>query len=440
MIDLCHYAVSVGEKFGVDEIEAFWVKNVTTSIRAQLGEINEASMVRNEGIRIRAIRDKALGSVFTYGIDKEGVRTAVEKALHAAQASKKDKNWDSLPSAGTYPQVSIWNSSLEEVSSESLMEPIIHLLQLLPEDIAVHLAFNRVELSRRACVNSNGIEHADKGALGLFGMMVVGKVEDGVTPGFEEFSYLREYNPDPQKTAESLIENVNLFRKPEAASAGKSFIIFSPEALESLLFYTLFKALSGENVAREKSLLGSRGGEKVASSQLTLHDNGIIPQGTRSGEMDDEGVPCQNTLLIEDGILQGFIWNDYWAKRMNVFSTGNGYYNDQADEMTLEQSTMVIREGDYTRAELFDIKDGYYVLGLQGAHGSNPESGDFSVACAPALRIRNGEISGGVTGMMLPDNIFSILKKIDAIGSERKVCTHTIMPHVRFTDVNVATK
>jgi PmbA protein len=440
MIDLCHYAVSVGEKISVDEIEAFWAKNVTTSIRAQLGEINEASMVRNEGIRIRAIKDKALGSVFTYRIDRDGVRTAVEKALHAAQASKKDENWDSLPSSGTYPQVSIWDLGLEEVSSESLMEPIIQILQLLPEDIAVHLALNEVELSQRACVNSNGIEHADRGALEMFGMMVVGKVEDGVTPGFQEFSYLRKYSPDPQKTAESLVENVNLFRKPETASAGKSFIIFSPEALESLLFYTLFKALSGENVARGKSLLGSREGERIASSQLTLHDNGIISQGTSSGEMDDEGVPCQNTLLIEDGILQGFIWNDYWAKRMNVSSTGNAYYNDRADEMALEQSTMVITAGDYTKEELFDIKDGYYVLGLQGAHGSNPESGDFSVVCAPALRVRNGEISGGVTGMMLSDNIFSLLNRIDAIGSEQKVYTRTILPHVRFTDVNVATK
>ncbi|KYK33942.1 MAG: hypothetical protein AYK19_12635 [Theionarchaea archaeon DG-70-1] len=439
-MDVCSHAVRVGEKSGADEVEAVWVKDVTTTVEAELGQISKASKVWREGLRIRVIRDEALGSFFTYQMDKNAVKTAVEKALAAAKASKKDEHWDSLPHPGKYSPVDVWDSTMEEMDPRELTEPVCEMIQSLPDDIAVHAALNRITLLQRACVNSNGIEHEDKGTRGRCGMRAVGKLESGVTPVFNEHQFLRTYNPDPQKIVESITTKVNLFRHSDTASSGKFQVILSPRTLEILLYFTLFKAVSGENTARGKSLLAGKEGEKVACSQFTLHDNGIVKEGFESREMDDEGVPCQDTPLIKNGVLQGFIWNDYWAKRMGVASTGNAYYDDQNNEMSIQQTTMVVNPGDYTKEELFNVKDGYYILGLQGAHGSNPESGDFSVVCAPAYRIRNGEISGGCVGMMLSDNIFSLLQKIDAVGREPEVVDVAVLPHVRFRDVNVAAR
>jgi PmbA protein len=440
MIDLCEYAVSVGEKAGADEIEAVWMKNVSTSVKAQLGEPNAASKRRNEGMRIRVIEGRALSSVFTYRMDKDNIGRAVQKAIAAARASRKDENWDSLPHPKKYPHIDVWDPRIEEMSSEDLVEPVIEMLHLLPDDISAYLALNEIELLQRACVNTHGIEHMDRGTLEAFGMVVVGKLEDGVTPAFDEISYLRKYNPNPEEIAEPLVRKVNLFRKTETSSSGKSQIILSPQALEILFRFTLFKALSGENVARGKTLLAGKEGEEICSSAFTLHDSGVILEGSGSKEMDDEGVPCQDTPLIENGKLQGFIWNDYWAKRMDVSSTGNAHYDDRTDEISIRENCMVIAPGDFKGNELFDIKDGYYVLGLQGAHGSNPESGDFSVVCTPAFRIRNGEISGGVVGMMLSDNVFSLLENVDAVASESEVCETAILPHIRFKDVNMVAK
>ncbi len=439
-MDLCSHAVKTGEKIGADEIEAVWVKEAASTIEAELGEISKASTIVNEAMKIRVIKDKALGLVLTYRLDRNGIESAVEKALAAASASKKDEKWDSLPAPGAYPHVEAWDPYMKDVDSEELMRPVIESLQLVPKDIAVHVVGNQTVLLEKCCANSSGIEHKDRGTVGLFGIAAVGKVDGGVTPAFQEVSFCRKYSPDPQRITESLVDRIYLFKKTEPASSGKFSIVLSPQALESLLRHTLFKALSGENVARGKTLLAGRTGEKIASSQLTLHDNGIIPEGIASQEMDDEGAPCQDTPLIEEGVLQGFIWNDYWAKRMGCTSTGNAHYNARDDEMVIQHTTMVITPGDLTEEELFDIKDGYYVLDLQGAHGSNPESGDFSVVCTPAYRIRNGEITGGVGGMMLSDNVFSLIQKIDAVGSESEVLEHTIFPPVRFSDVNVAAK
>jgi PmbA protein len=439
MIDLCEYAVTIGEKAGADEIEALWVKNVSTMVEAELSELSKVTLTVEENMRIRVIKDKALASILTYRLDKNSVKNAVEKTVAAARASKKDEHWDSLPSAEMYPEVHVWDPGMEDLSSEDMIKPVMEMLEVVPQDVLVPGAGNQVILLKRACVNSNGITHEDRGTIGLSGMAMVGILEDSVTPGFEEITFMRKYNPDPQKTVESLVKRINLFKKKkETASPGESQVIFSPEALEALFRYTLFKAVSGENVARGKSLLAGKEGEKVASSEFTLHDNGITPEGIYSREMDDEGVPHQDTILIEEGVLQGFIWNDYWAKRTGCASTGNAFYDDQIDEMALRQTTTVIAPGEYDEEELLAMKDGYYVLGLQGAHGSNPESGDFSVVCTPAYRIRNGEITGGVTGMMVSGNVYSLLHKVDAIGHDMKANEISILPSIRFNDVNVA--
>jgi PmbA protein len=440
MIELCQYAVSVGDRQGADEVEAIWVKEISTTVEAELGEISKASMIKNEAMRIRVTKEKALGSLYTYRMGKDDIEKAVERALAAARASKQDVKWDSLPSPRTYSRVDVWDKTVENLGSEDLTAPIIEMLQLLPGDILPYLVGSEIILQEKACANSNGIAHADRGTMSFTGLVGVGKLEEGVTPAFNEVVFSRKYDIDPQKIAEALTEKINLFKKMDTASSGKSLIVFSPSALEVLLRFTLFKALSGENVMREKSLLAGKQGETVASPTFTLHDNGITQKGFAAAEMDDEGVPCQDTPLIENGVLQGFIWNDYWAKRSGGQSTGNAHYNTRNDEMVIQQSAMIMSPGDYSYEELMDVEDGYYVLDVQGAHSSNPESGDFFVTCSPGYRIRNGEIAGGVTGMMISDNVFSLIQNVDAVGSSPQVLEHSILPLIRFAGVNVASK
>lgn len=440
MIDSCHYAVSVGEKTGADEVEAVWTKKVSTAVKAEMGEISTTLLTESEGIRVRVVKNEALGSAFTYRMDKDSIQEAVDRALAAASATGKDEQWDSLPSQGKYPRVDVWDSKMEDVEPADLAAPVLEILQALPEDIAVRMAAHEAILQQRACVNSNGVEHHDRGTQENFALYSVGTLREGVTPSFYEASFSRVYNPDPTALVDQITHKIDLFKNRETATSGRFQVVLSPLVLLQLFYYTLFKALSGDNAIREKSLLAGRRGENVASSTFTLHDNGIIREGVSSMEMDDEGVPCQDTPLIEKGILQGFIWNDYWAKRTGVTSTGNAHYNDRMGEMSILQSNMVVTPGRVTTEQLFDIKDGYYVVGLQGAHGSNPESGDFSVVCIPAYRIRNGAIAGGVTGVMLSDNVFSLLQKIDAVGRSTEVREFAILPHIRFRDVNVAAK
>jgi PmbA protein len=437
MIDVCEYAVKAGEKQGADEIEAVWVRETSTAVEAELSQISKTLSVTNEALRIRVIADKALSSIVTYRLDEESIKKAVTHVLSAARASKKDEQWISLPSPGDYPHVDAWDPCMQSVSSDDLTDPVMALIESLPQHIEVHLAANEAYSTERAHANSQGISHLDRGTVHAFGMAVVGKSGGQVTPTFSELKYGRRYDPHPEQVSETVINLVNSFTPLATASSGRSRVIFSPDALSILFTRTLFKTLSGEYAARGRSQLAGKEGEIVAHEQFSLHDTGIIETGTSSREMDDEGTPCQDTALIVGGVLKGFIWNDYWAKRAGKTSTGNAFYNDRTDEMFIRQTNMAISPGDCSREELLDIKDGYLVLDIHGAHSSNPESGDFSIVCSPAYRIENGEISGGVTGMMLSDNVFSLIKNIDLIGKDTEIDESTILPYIRFNDVMV---
>jgi PmbA protein len=440
MVDVCRCAVSVGETCGADEVEAVWTRNITTTVEAECGQISSASKIWNEGLRIRVVTNAALGSVVTYRMDRGSIERAVQAALHAARVSRRDEHWDVLPGPKEYPSLDLWDQSMVDMSSEDLIDPLDEIVQVLSDDIMVTFAGNQVTLKERVCVNSNGIDHEDRGTLSRYGVLAVGTLNEGVTPGFQKVQYLRKGCPDPQRIADSITRDVTLFKHRESASSGRFAVILSPRALQELFYFTLCKALSGENVARKKSFLTGREGEALASPVFTLHDNGIIETGVNSCEMDDEGVPCQDTAVIEEGVLQGFIWNDYWAKRMGCSSTGNANYDEKSNEMLIQPTTMVGSPGVYTREELFDVKDGYYIQDVQGAHGSNPETGDFSVLCSPAYRIRKGELSGGCTGLMAADNIFSLLGNIDAVGCQQEVNEASILPSIRFRNVHLVSR
>jgi PmbA protein len=438
MIEICEYAVHAGKKGGADEVEAVWSRDTVTTVEAEMGEISAASRACTEGIRIRVIKDRSVGSVYTYRMEEKSVDNAVRKAVGVAQVSPEDPHWNSLPSPGNYNQLYLWDPRIVKASPEDLMNPVAELFQSIPDGVRVHSVGSETVVKERYCVNTHGVAHHDKGTLQRYGIVAVGKMQEEITPAFREMVLSRTLDVRIQEKVEMLWEKIRLFRDSESASSGIYPVVFSPRALQEILYYTLFRAVSGENVANGKSLLKGAEGKRVADSVFSLHDNGIISRGINSREMDDEGVPCQDTSVIEEGILQGFIWNDYWAKRTGHISTGNAHYETRTSALAVQPTNMVITPGDCSERELLEIQDGYYILDIQGAHASNPESGDFSVLCNPAYRIRNGEITGGCTGMMISDNVFSLIKKIDAVGRETTAVNVGIFPSIRFREVNVA--
>ena len=214
-------------------------------------------------------------------------------------------------------------------------------------------------------------------------------------------------------------------------------MVFHPWAYSQILGYTLIQSVKGDNVARGKSKLDGKIGELIASEDLTLIDDGTDPRGMNSSISDDEGVPRQKTSIIENGTLKSFLWDTYWANKKGENSTGNAKRSMRQGLVEIAPSNIVVESGRRGIDEILsEIDHGYLIRNVQGAHSSNPESGDFSVVGNPAVLIENGEPKGAVHGLMVSGNVFDLLKKFVEASRDIHVLQSLIGPELVFEDVN----
>jgi PmbA protein len=169
-------------------------------------------------------------------------------------------------------------------------------------------------------------------------------------------------------------------------------------------------------VQKSKSMLAGKLGQIVASPVVNLVDDGLNPDGIPF-PFDGEGVPSSRNIVIENGILKGFLYDTYTAAKDGVKSTGNA---QRASFRALPGvgTTNFILSGTNEPEELIgDIEQGLYITDVMGMHTANPVSGDFSVGAA-GIMIEGGRLTFPVRGITIAGNLGQLLKDIDAVGND----------------------
>jgi PmbA protein len=197
----------------------------------------------------------------------------------------------------------------------------------------------------------------------------------------------------------------------------------------------------GDNVARGKSMIADKIGDEVASEIFTLVDDGLYPTGANTTLADDEGVPRQRTPIIENGVLQSFLWDTYWANKMDLKSTGNAKRNMRQGLVEISPTTLVVEPGTREVEDIIsEMEHTFYIQNVQGAHSSNPESGDFSVVANPAILIKDGKMVGGINGLMISGNIFDLLKNVVEVAKTPIPMLSWIGPEIVVDNIDVVAK
>ena len=170
---------------------------------------------------------------------------------------------------------------------------------------------------------------------------------------------------------------------------------------------------------------------------MTVSSQQVYAQVT----FDGEGVPHQKTSVIEKGVLKNFLYDNYSAQKDGVESTGNASRAGYLSTPGVDTSNFRILPQNITSEQMIkEVGDGLIVYYLQGAHSSNPVSGEFSVVATPCWRIKNGEITHSCQGVMLAGNIFELLKNITAVGGNERQMGTLIAPWVMAENVRVIGK
>ena len=200
-------------------------------------------------------------------------------------------------------------------------------------------------------------------------------------------------------------------------------------------------AIKADSVQRNQSPFKGKIGEQVASENLTIYDDGLFPTGLRTAVFDGEGVPHQKTPVIEKGVLKNYLYDNYSAKKEGKESTGNasraGYLSTPGIDTT---NFHIIPQNKTSEQMLSEVGDGLIIYYLQGAHSSNPVSGEFSVVATPAWKIKDGAIDHPCKGVMLAGNIFELLKNITVVGGNERQMGSMIAPWVIAENMRVIGK
>jgi PmbA protein len=441
--------IAFGSKY-VNQIEVYIQDSYEIGCIINLGEMNKATKSQDAGASVRCILDHRLGCAFTNQLSFETLKKTVNHAISAAKASTPDQTLVDFPEKVQYkPTKDTWDGAIPEKDPSvfvDLTTQIASEVSKRDSSIIIGEAGTGVFFGWTAYSNSNGISIADRGTGVYAYSALVAPTPTGVTPPATAVDVNRRFKMDIDYVVNSAVNDVILAKNSVKGKTEPSTVIFAEAALANILSFAFVPALRGENVVREKSRLINRIGDSIASKALSFIDNGRYPGGFFTSVFDGEGIPRQETKIIDNGKLQTYLWDNYWGQRSNEASTGNATRNLRTGVITSQLTNVIIPPGNPSFKDLISaINSGYVVKGVHGAHSSNRETGDFSVVGNPTYRIENGEIMGAVHGLMLAGNAFELIQKVDRIASDvRSYFIHGggvfVAPSIQFKDVPVIAK
>lgn len=246
------------------------------------------------------------------------------------------------------------------------------------------------------------------------GEMQEGFYGPGASMGFEFFDKIdvREIGKEASRIAKTMI-------LADYSPSGVMPVVIHNEFGGVLFHEACGHSLEGTFVAKGNSVFSGKLGERIASPLVTAIDDGSIPNGWGSSNVDDEGTPTQRNILIENGILKSYLVDKLNGKRMGMKSTGSGRRQSYKYPPTSRMNNTFIANGNSTFEEIIaNTEKGLFARKLGGG-SVNPATGDFNFAVMEGYLIENGKITKPVRGATLIGTGAKVLENIDMVGNNQ---------------------
>ena len=420
-----------------EEAEVFIVSSEETPVQFEANRLKHIQSKQSSSIALRIIKNGKIGYATTTGTGNS--QDLVEMATETAQFGMTAKF--EFPSAKSYPQIDIFDSDIESVTTEEMVklgEGMIDTIRKHTPELLCEAAVTR-GVSTIRIINSRGGEAEYKRSffnLGVEGQLIRGTDMLFVGDSQSSCHPILEYSP----VTDEVIKQLD-YAKNQASAPTKSLpVVFTPEGVANSLISPLIAAFNGKTVLEGASPITKKLGQPVFNENFSLYDDPTIDYRPGSRPCDDECVVSQRTPLIEHGIVTSFLYDLQTAALAGTQSTGNGRRSGGLP--TPSPSAFVITPGNTTFDEMVsDIKEGLVVEYLMGATQGNVLGGDFSGNVLLGYKVENGKIVGRVKDTMVSGNIYSLLMEIAAIGNETKWLGGFLnTPPIYLPSVSVASK
>ncbi len=413
--------VSLSKK-GLDAYEVFSTSSRGLTIEVKDGEIDVFVAADNAGLSLRALKDQRLGFAFCTDLSPGIVPDLVERVVQGAGSVDADPYVGfPTPPTGALPEIDQFDHSLEKIPMQEKIDRARGL------EAAARSSDARIKKVRKAAyvettgtvsiVNNTGLKLSYQKTLVSGNVLVVAEegqeAEIGWDYGFSPFFEHLDMDSIGATAARRAVQMLGA----RPVKSMQSPAIFPPRAACDVLS-VLSASFMADNVQKGKSILVDRVGECLFSPHVTVVDDGLYAGGMASSPFDDEGNLSEQTALVSDGIVKGFVYDQYCANKEGRRPTGNAGRHGIKSPPAVQPTNFYIKKGSVEPDDLLSsMQQGLFIEDIMGLHTADPISGDFSVGAA-GLWIEGGKTVFPVKGIAISGNLIELFGDIDGVGAD----------------------
>jgi PmbA protein len=406
-----------------EQVEAFVARGTETEVQVFGGDVESLSSAESAGIGVRVVAGHRQGFAYAGSLDPDVLGETLEEARDNAGFATEDPYLGLAEPDGVVPaELDLWRDDLAGFPAD---EKVARALELERAVRAGDPRIRQVESAEwgdagveSAVATSTGIQAtARRTACYLSAYAVAGQGAETQTGG----GYSVGRGPgelDLDKAARDAVERATRLLGAVKPKSGHLTVVFEPRITATLLGI-LSGTLDGESVLKGRSLFADRVGEQVSVAGFSLVDDPTDPEAYSAAPYDAEGLATRRNLLIDGGMLKGFLYNTYAARRAGTRSTASAVRAGFKSAPGTGARAVSLVPGDRSPEQILRlVGDGLLVQSISGVHsGVNPVSGDFSVG-AEGVLIKGGELAGPVREFTIASTIQRMLSGVVAIGND----------------------
>lgn len=433
MMALADTLVKLGAKKGADEIEVTIDEGSQFRASVRDGEVETLTEAGSKELGLRVFVDGRAATASSSDFSTETLDRLVTNAVARARLGGKD------PFAGL--------PALEKITVEvdklEIFDPAI--LELRPEEKiayatrteAIGLAQYGVQKSLGASfvsssgattlANSRGFRGSYRSTLAYAAVgFQAGSGDNLFQDSWFEGGRNRASLPEPELLAKTAANRVTRLVGARKVETQKVPVVLEPPVTSSLLLRFLARCTSGQSVARKQSFLVGKLGAKVASDLVTVVDDGLLLSGFGTAPFDGEGVPHRKISVIEGGVLQSYLLDSYYGRKLGMPSTGNAG----------GPTNLFWAAGKSPPEKIIATIDrGLLLTGTIG-FGTDPTTGDISIG-AFGLWIEDGAPAFPVAEITISGNLADLLTNVEMVGNDLRFHGSINGPTVKVAEMSV---
>ncbi len=436
--------IMLSKDLEADASEVFLRSSAATTIEIKDQKIDAFERARDIGAGLRVIVSGRLGFAFTTDFSDGAVSNLVRAAVTNAQNTEPDDN-NHIP--GKHPDparsVAIYDPNIVNLTER---EKIDRVMAMERETFAVDPRIKRIRKASAAfsetetyIFNSEGADVFYRSTACSASVEAVAE-EEGEAQSGSDFDVSRFYH----RLAIEEIGRRSARRALDLLGARRIESVKAPVVLEASVAQEFLSMMAGgfsaESVQKKRSLFTGKLDTEVVAPIIAIHDDGLLDGGLGTAPSDDEAVPTEKKVVIQDGRLVLFLHNTYTARKDKTRSTGNAVRGGFKGIPGVGITNLFIEPGKCSLEGLINQAGrGLLVTDVMGMHTANPISGDFSVG-ATGFWIESGEKVYPVREITIAGNILDVMKNVDAVGNDLRFSGRIGSPSLLINTLSIGGK